>query len=221
VDERRQIPETKGKEMAELLGCPFYETTSRLTDYKDWSRKSSCSLPPSDIMVQLYKYHERKLKLQQLNTMSLPSRQTETPSKKRKDSIPKKDPFPKKKKEDKKISVSGGPLPSIGGTPTSPAPTATIFEELTEKWGRPVAKLPVYIDFPRLATKIRISDEMIPKIVKALTQIQRGNMTISGPATGLRPSALPNDVNEKVLNRSVFCLQFQIFFHFEFGFLRN
>jgi hypothetical protein len=62
-------------------------------------------------------------------------------------------PQPKLVKEEKSRKRGNSKVP----TPIAmqlEMPTQALLAELAEKWGRPVDKLPVYIDFPRLATKV-------------------------------------------------------------------
>lgn len=136
VDEGREVSEAVGKKFAEALGCNFYETSSKVP-INELSKASTCLTSPAHIIESLIDVKVRIDQWKILDSLEIPKKPTtpESPSK-HKGSKPAK--------------------PVVGGVIEAPPDAATIplLDELREKWQRPIDKLPVYIDLPRLANKI-------------------------------------------------------------------
>jgi len=80
-------------------------------------------------------------------------------------------------------------------------PPLSLFEEITEKWKRPIDKLPVFIDFPRLANKISVvmgEKERRPKRNPddKPVLLRHGSLTVAAPQLSKllhrSPSPLPD-----------------------------
>jgi hypothetical protein len=74
VDEERQITEEMGKKMADALGCPYFETSSKFSVLsKQELRLSSSVIAPADTLVKIVEEKERKSTWKLLDEWSIPT----------------------------------------------------------------------------------------------------------------------------------------------------
>jgi len=175
LDEERKIPEINGKKMADALGCPFFETTNRSENISEWSKWSSVAIPPAEIINHLIKEAVKKNSWRMLDSLTIPPPLLLHPSKKIMKEKLKLDPHPGLSTIAREISL---------------------LEELREKWERPISKLPVYIDFPRLVTKISI-------IVHSSTNRRRNSLPTNSNLLTSVPGIIKGSVSSESIGASM------------------
>eukprot|EP01119_Soliformovum_irregulare_P017793 TRINITY_DN533_c1_g1_i2.p1 TRINITY_DN533_c1_g1~~TRINITY_DN533_c1_g1_i2.p1 ORF type:complete len:1130 (-),score=412.15 TRINITY_DN533_c1_g1_i2:54-3443(-) len=153
LDGAREVTYDTGLKMASALGCPYFETSAR--DDIEVSGLSPGATDPGSILTMLVEEKIRKASWQKLEELNNIPHQDLSKSKKGK-SPPKKEP--------------------------EPEPMIPILDELRLKWGKPIEKLPVYIDLPRLATKITVT--ILPVSTSPVITISPPN-----PREIIRPSS--------------------------------
>jgi len=174
LDEGREVSEAVGKKFAEALGCTFHETSAKVAT-SDLTKLSACLLPAAHIIEALIDVKVRIDQWKQLDSLEIPKmvkKAPDSPSKSHK-------------------GHSKPAKPVVGGViePSPEASAVSLLDELREKWNRPIDKLPVYIDLPRLANKIFV--EVNPQLVVNFTVKPAGAPPGSGVTKSLELPSPP------------------------------
>lgn len=166
MDRPRKVTSQMATKMSHVIGCPYYETCSNpfvskadlfMTDPKKL-------LTPSEILSKLILEKSRR----SLNTVHRDLLKNSSSSK------------PPEKFSEENLTNMNRSSSKLQGMSVP-----SLIEELKEKWSKPIDKLPVYIDFPRLAMKVEV-------IVGEKHQIVKQNQSINPNILKLLSSSPPD-----------------------------
>jgi len=139
--QQREISEDIGKKMGLALGCPFFETSSKMDTKALMNHSLSTSvLLPSQIISVLIEERAKKFSWKFLDNLCLPEKSLES----------------SRSKKPKSVATKAERSELVSSAIPKGNDVISLLEELREKWKKPIDKLPVYIDLPRLVNKISV-----------------------------------------------------------------